>query len=91
MIRNYIVIVKVTIKDKSPSYLRYDAELGVVEQVEHLKKVVMMSIHLSLYSFMPLPESNGPRGGSDGFDDALGYKITHPDGYLKNYTFVKLD
>lgn len=31
------------------------------------------------------------RGGSDSFDDALGYKITHPDGYLKNYNFVKLD
>ena len=43
-----IVIVKVTIKDKSPSYLRYDDELGVVKQVEHLKQVVIMSIHLSL-------------------------------------------
>ena len=40
---------------------------------------------------MLVPENNRPRGGSDGFDDALGYKITHPDGYLKNYTFVKLD
>ena len=45
---NNIVIVKVTIKDKSPSYLRYDDELGVVKQVEHLKQVVIMSIHLSL-------------------------------------------
>ena len=40
---------------------------------------------------MLVPESNGPRGGSYGVDAALGYKITHPDGYLKNYTFVKLD
>ena len=40
---------------------------------------------------MLVPENNRPRGGSGGFDDALGYKITHPDSYLKNYTFVKLD
>ena len=40
---------------------------------------------------MLVPENSLPGGGSDGFDDALGYKITHPDGYLKNYTFEKLD
>ena len=86
--------VTVAIKDNFYScYLYYDTGLGGVEQVGHLKQVVVMLIHLSLLYFyaFAIHRCNLPRGGSDGFDDVFPYKIKYPDYYMKNYCFVKID